>query len=67
LIAEHPDNAGLHFLLAVAYYDLKDLDRTEASLQQAIAHNPRMSSAYTWAGNAGNPLTCLSLSFVKDN
>lgn len=51
LLSQHPQNAGLHFLLAVSYYDLKDLDKSEASLKQAMALDPRTPDVYTLLAN----------------
>jgi tetratricopeptide (TPR) repeat protein len=47
----HPDNAGLRLLLAVSYFDLKDLEKSEASLQRAIAIDPNTPEAYTMLAN----------------
>jgi tetratricopeptide (TPR) repeat protein len=41
LIQENSQNAGLHFLLAVAYFNLKDIPKSEASVRQAIALDPK--------------------------
>jgi len=46
-----PRNAGLHFLLALGYFNLKDLDKSESSLKQAIALDPKTPQAYSLLGN----------------
>ena len=51
LLTQHPQNAGLHFLLAVSYFDLKELDKSEASLRQAMALDPKTADAYTLLAN----------------
>jgi tetratricopeptide (TPR) repeat protein len=51
LLHQYPQNAGLHFLLAVGYFSLKDLEKSEASVKQAIALDARISDAYTLLAN----------------
>ncbi len=51
LIQQHPESGGLHFLLAVAYFDLKDLDRSEASLKRAMALDPMVPGGRTLLAN----------------
>jgi tetratricopeptide (TPR) repeat protein len=51
LSAAHPDTAGLHLLMAVCYFDLKNLDQAEASAKRAIAIDPKMSGAYAMLAN----------------
>lgn len=51
LVQQHPQNAGLHFLLAVGYFSLKDLEKSEASVRQAITLDPRTPDAYTLLAN----------------
>jgi Flp pilus assembly protein TadD len=47
LAEQYPQNAGVHFLLAAVYFDLKDLRRAEASARQAVTHDLSGSDAYT--------------------
>ena len=47
LLAQQPENAGLHFLLAVSYYDLKELGKAGESLRTAMRLNPHTPGAYT--------------------
>jgi len=51
LVLQYPQNAGLHFLLGVAYYNLKDLEKAEASIRQALALDPKTLDAYTMLAN----------------
>ena len=51
LVQAHPTNAGLHFLLAIAYYDAKDLDRSETSLKKAMELDPKLPDAYALLAN----------------
>jgi tetratricopeptide (TPR) repeat protein len=51
LVQQNPRNAGLHFLLALGYFNLKDLDKSESSLKQAIALDPKTPQAYSLLGN----------------
>jgi tetratricopeptide (TPR) repeat protein len=51
LVRQNPQNAGLHFLLALGYFDLKDLDKSEASLKQAMALDPKTPQVYSLLGN----------------
>ena len=51
LIQQDPQNAGLHFLLGLGYFSLKDLERSEASVRRAIALDPRTPDAYTLLAN----------------
>jgi tetratricopeptide (TPR) repeat protein len=46
LLRQDPRNAGLHFLLAIGYAGLKDLQRAEASVNQAISLNSQTPDAY---------------------
>lgn len=46
LIVQHPDNARLHFLLGVGYFNQNDLGRSEASVKRAIAIDPKTPDAY---------------------
>jgi tetratricopeptide (TPR) repeat protein len=47
LLIQFPQNAGLHLLLGVAYFSVKDIDHAEASVKQAIALNAKTLDAYT--------------------
>lgn len=47
----HPGNAGLRILLGVAFLDLKDLDKAEASVRQPLAIDVDVKDAYTSLGN----------------
>ena len=51
LVAQSPQNPGLHFLLAVTQFSLKNLDHAEASVRQAIALDPKTPEAYTLLAN----------------
>jgi len=47
LASLHPDDAGAHQSLAMAYYDLGDLPRSIAELRQVIRLNPFSVRAYS--------------------
>jgi cellulose synthase operon protein C len=47
LVYQHPQNAGLHFLLAVGYFRMKELEKSEVSLRRAITLDPKTPDAYT--------------------
>ena len=51
LIQQDPQNAGLHFLLGLAYLALKDLDRSEASAKQSLRLDPKTPDGYTLLAN----------------
>lgn len=51
LLQQHPQNAGLHFLLALGYFSLKDLDRAEAGVRRALALDPGTPDAYSLLAN----------------
>jgi tetratricopeptide (TPR) repeat protein len=51
LLQQHPQNAGLHFLLALGYFSIKDLDRAEAGVRKALALDPRTPEAYSLLAN----------------
>jgi tetratricopeptide (TPR) repeat protein len=51
LIQQDPRNAGLHFLIGLAYFSLKDLDRAEASVKQALTLDPKIPDGYTLRAN----------------
>ena len=42
LTTQNPNKAGLHFLLALAYFTLNDLPKSEARLHGAIALDPKL-------------------------
>ncbi len=46
ILAKQPQSAGLNLLMAVSYFDLKDLQRSEASVREAIALDARRAEAY---------------------
>jgi len=51
LIQQNPKNAGLHFLLAIAYFNLKDLKNSEANVQQAMALDPKTPELHALLAN----------------
>lgn len=51
LLAPNPQNPGLLFLLSLSYFDVKDLDRAEVTLQKVISLDPRTPDAYTLQAN----------------
>jgi tetratricopeptide (TPR) repeat protein len=51
LARQHPQDAGLHVLLAAAYFNLKDFKNSEATVRQAIALDPKATDAYTLLAN----------------
>ena len=51
LVQQYPQNAGLHFLRGLAYFSLKDLEKSEASVRQALALDPKTPDAYTVLAN----------------
>ena len=51
LAAARPNDAGLQLLMAVCYFDLKDVDKAEASAKRAIAVDPQTSEAYAMLAN----------------
>jgi len=46
-VAQHPQTAGLHYLLAVLYFSFNDLANAEASVKQAIKLDRPGSDGYT--------------------
>jgi tetratricopeptide (TPR) repeat protein len=46
LVERYPKNAGLHFLLGLGYFSLKDFQKAEASARQAIALDPQTPDAH---------------------
>jgi tetratricopeptide (TPR) repeat protein len=51
LVQQYPQNAGLHFLQGLTYFDLKDLEKSEASVRRALALDPKTPDAYTLLAN----------------
>jgi Tfp pilus assembly protein PilF len=51
LVQQYPQNAGLHFLLALTYFGVKDLAKSEATVRQALALDPKTPDAYTLLAN----------------
>ncbi|MBZ5625336.1 MAG: tetratricopeptide repeat protein [Acidobacteriia bacterium] len=51
LVQQYPQKAGLHFLLGLAYFSLKDLDRAEPSVRQALKLDAQTPDAYTLLAN----------------
>jgi tetratricopeptide (TPR) repeat protein len=47
LTEQYPRKAGLHFLLAVAYFGLRDLEKAEDSVTHAISLDAQTPAAYT--------------------
>ena len=48
---QNPGNPGLHFLVALGEYAMKDLDKAEANLKEAIALAPRTPQVWTLMAN----------------
>lgn len=46
LSSQFPQNAGIQFLLARGYFDLKDLPNSEARVRQAISLDPQIAGAH---------------------
>jgi tetratricopeptide (TPR) repeat protein len=51
LVQQNPQNAGLRFLLALAYFGVKDMEKSETNVRQALALDPKISDAYTLLAN----------------
>jgi tetratricopeptide (TPR) repeat protein len=51
LSEQNPRNAGLHFLLAMGHFSLKDLNRSEAHLNQAMTLDASTPQAWTLMAN----------------
>jgi len=47
LTQRYPQSAGLWFLLGVGYFDLKDLEKSEADIRRALALDAKTPGAYT--------------------
>ena len=51
LVQQYPQNSGLRFLLALSYFGLKDLEKSETNVRQALALDPKTPDAYTLLAN----------------
>jgi len=51
LVRQYPQNPGLRMLLGVGYFNLKDLEKSEASVRQALALDPGTLDAHTLLAN----------------
>ena len=51
LVQQYPQNSGLRFLLALTYFGLKDLEKSESNVRLAIARDPKTPDAYTLLAN----------------
>jgi tetratricopeptide (TPR) repeat protein len=51
LVQQYPQNASLHFLLALAYFDAKDLPSAEASVREAVRLDAKTPQAYSLLAN----------------
>jgi tetratricopeptide (TPR) repeat protein len=51
LAATRPNEAGLPLLMAVCYFDLKDVDKAESSAKRAMVLDPKTSEAYAMLAN----------------
>jgi cellulose synthase operon protein C len=51
LSQENPQNAGLHLLLGVAYFETKDLNKSEANVKQALSIDPKTPEAHPMLAN----------------
>ena len=60
LIRQHPNNAGLHFLLAVGFFSLKDLQNSEANVRRAIALDAKTPDAHALLGEIHSAQGALS-------
>jgi tetratricopeptide (TPR) repeat protein len=50
-VQQYPQKAGLHFLLGLAYFSVKDLAHSETSVRQALKLDPQIPDAYTLLAN----------------
>ncbi len=48
---QNPRDAGMHLLLGLGYYQLKDLDKAESNVRQAIELDPKTPGAFTLLAN----------------
>jgi len=51
LVQQYPQNAGLDLLQGLAYFDLKELDKSEASVRRALVLDPNTPDAHTLLAN----------------
>jgi tetratricopeptide (TPR) repeat protein len=51
LIAQYPRNAGFRLLLGLAWFSLRDLDKSEAAVKQALQLDPAIPDAETLLAN----------------
>jgi tetratricopeptide (TPR) repeat protein len=51
LVQQYPQNAGLSLLQGLAYFDLKELEKSEASVRRALVLDPKTPDAYTLLAN----------------
>lgn len=51
LVKKRPENAGLYMLLAVGYFNLKDLNQSETNVRKAIRIDSHTPDAYTLLAN----------------
>jgi tetratricopeptide (TPR) repeat protein len=47
LVDHYPERASLRFLLAVGYFNMKDLEKSEASVRRVLILDPKSPDAYT--------------------
>jgi Flp pilus assembly protein TadD len=53
LIQQYPQNAGLHFFEGVASFSVKELEKSEASVRQALTIDPKTPDACTCGDSVG--------------
>ncbi len=51
LVQQYPQNAGLRFLLALAFFGVIDLEKSETNVRQALTLDPKTPDAYTLLAN----------------
>jgi tetratricopeptide (TPR) repeat protein len=51
LVEQNPQNSGLRVLLGVTYLNLKDFNKSESNVRQALALDPKAKDAYTLLAN----------------
>ena len=51
LIQQHPQSAGLHFLLGLAYFSINNLPQSGDSVRTALRLDPKTPDAYTLLAN----------------
>ncbi len=54
LVSQYPQNAGLRFLLAVSYFNLKDFSKAEESVRQAISFDAHIPDAHALLAEIDN-------------